>query len=192
MAATHWGGRTRPTQRGARPASYGPGWMACPPAPSGGNAPALPRRVRARSRGEGGRTCAVQNLRPLSDAPRGRFRGHTGGLRHARTVDALGHGSAYGPRGLWRRSGRRRARTGAPAPWRRAAGALTDHLGGSRNGDSRHRPGRLVPDQQENPLWVTRMAARPRQTLVTCVRCHQEIHRDRSGWREKTRHWKAG
>jgi hypothetical protein len=36
------------------------------------------------------------------------------------------------------------------------------------------------------------MAARHRKTLVTCVRCHHEIHRERSGWREKTRHWKAG
>ena len=48
------------------------------------------------------------------------------------------------------------------------------------------------PDQKEKPLWVKRMASRHRKTLVTCVRCHQEIHRDRSGWREKTRHWKAG
>jgi group II intron reverse transcriptase/maturase len=48
------------------------------------------------------------------------------------------------------------------------------------------------PDQKEKPLWVKRMAARHRKTLVTCLRCHHEIHRDRSGWREKTRHWKAG
>lgn len=48
------------------------------------------------------------------------------------------------------------------------------------------------PDQKEKPLWVKRMASRHRKTLVTCLRCHQEIHRDRSGWREKTRHWKAG
>jgi hypothetical protein len=48
------------------------------------------------------------------------------------------------------------------------------------------------PGQKEQPFWVKRMAARHRKTLVTCVRCHQEIHRDRSGWREKMRHWKAG
>ena len=48
------------------------------------------------------------------------------------------------------------------------------------------------PGQREKPLWVKRMASRQRKTLVTCTRCHQNIHRDRSGWREKTRHWKAG
>jgi hypothetical protein len=48
------------------------------------------------------------------------------------------------------------------------------------------------PGQKEQPLWVERMASRHRKTLVTCVRCHHEIHRDRSGWREKMRHWKAG
>jgi len=48
------------------------------------------------------------------------------------------------------------------------------------------------PGQKEKPLWVKRMASRRRKTLVTCLRCHHEIHQDRSGWREKTRHWKAG
>jgi hypothetical protein len=48
------------------------------------------------------------------------------------------------------------------------------------------------PGQREKPLWVKRMASRHRKTLVTCLRCHHDIHRDRSGWREKTRHWKAG
>lgn len=48
------------------------------------------------------------------------------------------------------------------------------------------------PREQEKPLWVKRMAARHRKTLVTCRRCHHEIHRDHSGWRKKTRHWKAG
>jgi group II intron reverse transcriptase/maturase len=48
------------------------------------------------------------------------------------------------------------------------------------------------PGQKEKPLWIKRMASRQRKTLVTCSRCHQEIHRDRSGWREKTRYWKAG
>jgi predicted metal-binding protein len=41
-------------------------------------------------------------------------------------------------------------------------------------------------------LWVKRMASRRRKTLVVCTRCHQDIHRDRSGWRERIRHWKAG
>jgi group II intron reverse transcriptase/maturase len=48
------------------------------------------------------------------------------------------------------------------------------------------------PGQREKPLWVKRMATRQRKTLVTCTRCHQDIHRDRSRWRKKTRHWKAG
>jgi len=46
--------------------------------------------------------------------------------------------------------------------------------------------------RSQRPLWVTRMASRHRKTLVVCDRCHQDIHRDRSGWRERTRHWKAG
>lgn len=48
------------------------------------------------------------------------------------------------------------------------------------------------PGQRDKPLWMKRMASRRRKTLVTCSRCHQDIHRDRSGWHEKTRHWKAG
>jgi len=48
------------------------------------------------------------------------------------------------------------------------------------------------PGRRERPLWVKRMAARQRKTLVVCDRCHQDIHRDRSGWRERTRYWKAG
>src|SRR5215213_8122251 len=48
------------------------------------------------------------------------------------------------------------------------------------------------PGRRERPLWVKRMAARRRKSLVVCNRCHQDIHRDRSGWRERTRHWKAG
>jgi len=48
------------------------------------------------------------------------------------------------------------------------------------------------PGRRERPLWVKRMAARRRKTLVVCDRCHQDIHRDRSGWRERTRYWKAG
>jgi group II intron reverse transcriptase/maturase len=48
------------------------------------------------------------------------------------------------------------------------------------------------PGRKERPLWVKRMASRRRKTLVVCDRCHQDIHRNRSGWRERTRHWKAG
>jgi group II intron reverse transcriptase/maturase len=48
------------------------------------------------------------------------------------------------------------------------------------------------PGRRERPRWIKRMASRRRKTLVVCKRCHQDIHRDRSGWRERTRHWKAG
>lgn len=48
------------------------------------------------------------------------------------------------------------------------------------------------PGQRDKPLWIKRMASRRRKTLVTCLRCHQDIHRDRSRWHEKTKHWKAG
>jgi group II intron reverse transcriptase/maturase len=48
------------------------------------------------------------------------------------------------------------------------------------------------PGRSEKPLWVKRMASRRRKTLVTCRSCHEEIHRDRSGWQQKNRHWKAG
>ncbi len=57
-----------------------------------------------------------------SDGQRGRSRGRTGDLRCARTFDLHGHGIAYRPRGLWRRSGRSSPRTGKPSTWRRAAG----------------------------------------------------------------------
>lgn len=48
------------------------------------------------------------------------------------------------------------------------------------------------PGRRERPLWVKRMASRRRKTLVVCDRCHHDIHRDRSGWRERKGHWKAG
>jgi hypothetical protein len=31
----------------------------------------------------------------------------------------------------------------------------------------------------EKPLWVKRMAARRRKTLVVCQACHEAIHRER-------------
>lgn len=34
------------------------------------------------------------------------------------------------------------------------------------------------PGQREKPLWVRRMAARRRKTLVVCQECHEQIHRD--------------
>ncbi|CAH0238284.1 Group II intron-encoded protein LtrA [Massilia sp. Bi118] len=46
------------------------------------------------------------------------------------------------------------------------------------------------PGRREKPLWVKRMAARRRKTLVTCIPCHEEIHR--APWLQKRRHWKAG
>jgi hypothetical protein len=35
------------------------------------------------------------------------------------------------------------------------------------------------PGRRDKPLWVRRMAARRRKTLVTCQRCHEAIHRER-------------
>jgi hypothetical protein len=42
------------------------------------------------------------------------------------------------------------------------------------------------PGQREKPLWVRRMAARRRKTLVTCRKCHEEIHRERPSRRNVT------
>ena len=35
------------------------------------------------------------------------------------------------------------------------------------------------PGRSEKPLWVKRMAARRRKTLVVCQACHEAIHRER-------------
>jgi hypothetical protein len=37
------------------------------------------------------------------------------------------------------------------------------------------------PGQSDKPLWVKRMAARRRNTLVVCQHCHHEIHGAQSG-----------
>lgn len=42
------------------------------------------------------------------------------------------------------------------------------------------------PGRREKPLWVRRMASRRRKTLVTCQRCHEEIHRERPSRRKVT------
>ncbi len=71
-----------------------------------------------------------------------------------------------------------------------------EHCGSEEGPFEVHHVRRLAdldrPGRRERPLWVKRMASRRRKTLVVCDRCHQDIHRDRSGWRERTRHWKAG
>ncbi len=36
------------------------------------------------------------------------------------------------------------------------------------------------PGRRKKPLWIERMAARRRKTLVVCPKCHDEIHR--SSW----------
>lgn len=41
-----------------------------------------------------------------------------------------------------------------------------------------HQPGR-----KEKPLWVQRMVAYRRKTLVTCRTCHEALHRERPGQR---------
>ena len=45
--------------------------------------------------------------------------------------------------------------------------------------------GRLVhkPGGKEKPLWVQRMVAYRRKTLVTCRTCHEALHRERPGQR---------
>ena len=49
------------------------------------------------------------------------------------------------------------------------------------------------PGQKEKPFWVKRMAARRRKTLVTCRKCHEEIHRERASKHNAhgTDHWRA-
>ena len=42
------------------------------------------------------------------------------------------------------------------------------------------------PGQREKPLWVRRMAARRRKTLVVCQLCHEDIHRERPSRRKVT------
>lgn len=42
------------------------------------------------------------------------------------------------------------------------------------------------PGQRERPLWVRRMAARRRKTLVSCRKCHEEIHRECPSRRKNT------
>jgi Type II intron maturase len=42
------------------------------------------------------------------------------------------------------------------------------------------------PGEKEKPLWVKRMAARRRKTLVVCQKCHEEIHLERSSRHEST------
>jgi hypothetical protein len=42
------------------------------------------------------------------------------------------------------------------------------------------------PGEREKPLWVKRMAARRRKTLVVCQKCHEEIHRERLKQRQAT------
>ena len=41
-----------------------------------------------------------------------------------------------------------------------------------------HKPGR-----KEKPLWVQRMVAYRRKTLVTCRTCHEALHQERPGRR---------
>ncbi|HEY7495965.1 MAG TPA: hypothetical protein VIH59_33300 [Candidatus Tectomicrobia bacterium] len=41
-----------------------------------------------------------------------------------------------------------------------------------------HKPGR-----KEKPLWIQRMIAYRRKTLVTCRACHEALHRERPGRR---------
>jgi hypothetical protein len=49
------------------------------------------------------------------------------------------------------------------------------------------------PGRREKPLWVKRMAARRRKTLIVCRTCHEEIHRERSSSAhvDGMDHWRA-
>ena len=42
------------------------------------------------------------------------------------------------------------------------------------------------PDRRAKPLWVRRIAARQRKTLVVCRPCYEDIHRERPSWRKVT------
>ncbi len=57
-------------------------------------------------------------------------------------------------------------------------------LCGSMDGCEVHHVRKLAnlnkPGQREKPLWVKRMAARRRKTLVVCRKCHEDIHRERT------------
>jgi uncharacterized protein YciW len=43
-----------------------------------------------------------------------------------------------------------------------------------------------TPGRREKPLWVRRMAARRRKTLVLCQQCHEASHRERPSRRKVT------
>ena len=57
-------------------------------------------------------------------------------------------------------------------------------LCGSENNCEVHHVRKLAdldrPGQKEKPLWVKRMASRRRKTLVVCLKCHEDIHRERT------------
>jgi hypothetical protein len=57
-----------------------------------------------------------------------------------------------------------------------------ERCGAPANGAGHHirqRADLSTPGRREKPLWVRRMAARRRKTLVTCQRCHEAMHRER-------------
>jgi len=42
------------------------------------------------------------------------------------------------------------------------------------------------PGRRAKPLWIRRMAARQRKTLIVCRPCHEDLHRQRSSWHRAT------
>ena len=65
--------------------------------------------------------------------------------------------------------------------------AQTCELGGAQEPCEVHHIRRLAdlhkPGRKEKPLWVQRMGAYRRKTLVTCRTCHEALHRERPGQR---------
>jgi group II intron reverse transcriptase/maturase len=63
-------------------------------------------------------------------------------------------------------------------------------LCGSENNCEVHHVRKLAdldrPGQREKPLWVKRMASRRRKTLVVCLKCHEDIHRERTSRHKST------
>jgi hypothetical protein len=48
------------------------------------------------------------------------------------------------------------------------------------------------PGRREKPAWMHLMAKRRRNALVTCRRCHEDIHAGRAPGLTRNDHWRAG
>ncbi|MGZ3624657.1 MAG: HNH endonuclease [Ktedonobacteraceae bacterium] len=43
------------------------------------------------------------------------------------------------------------------------------------------------PGRSKKPMQINKTGSCCRKTLITCRPCHEELHRDRSGWQQKNR-----